>query len=106
MMQPCNFPGAIVIGKPRDWNEELDGECAAIYVAPSVDTLTGMTELHSVYKLSDAEIEALRTGGVLRLTICGMKQHPVFKLGVLGPKLTESVGIEPCGSLGDVIEKV
>lgn len=102
-MQPCNFPGAIVIGKPRDWQDELDGECAAIYVAPSVDTLTGMTELHSVYKPTQAEIDALQAGGVLRLTICGMKQHPVFKLGVLGPKLTESIGVEPMGDLNGVI---
>lgn len=103
-MQACNFPGSITIGKPRDWDDELDGECLAIYVAPSVDTLTGMTELHSIYKPTQAEIDALQAGGVFRLTICA-KVHPVFKLAVLGPVLTESIGIEPCGSLGDVIEK-
>lgn len=103
-MQPCNFPGSITIGKPRDWNDELDGECAAIYVVPSVDTLTGMTELHSIYKPTQAEIDALQAGGVFRLTICA-KVHPVFKLSVLGPMLTESIGIEPMGDLGDVIEK-
>lgn len=104
-MQPCDFPGSTVIGKPRDWQEELDGECLSIFVAQGVDTLTGMTELHSIYKPSQAEIDALQAGGVFRLTICS-KIHPVFKLAVLGPKLTESIGITPVGDLGDVIEKV
>lgn len=103
-MQACNFPGSIEIGKPRDWNDELDGECLSIFVAPNVDTLTGMTELHSIYKPTQAEIEALQAGGVFRLTICA-KVHPVFKLAILGPKLTECIGPVPVCSLGDVVEK-
>lgn len=103
-MQACDFPGSVVIGKPRDWQDDLDGDCLSIFVAPAVDTLTGMTELHSIYKPSQAEIDALQAGGVFRLTICA-KTHPVFKLAVLGPVLTESIGPIPRGSLGDVIEK-
>lgn len=105
MMQPCSFPGAIVIGKPKDWVEELDGPCAAIYVSPSIDEQTGLNELHSIYKPTPDELIALCQGGVIRLTICGMKQHPVFKLGVLGPKLTASIGAQPMMDLGEVIEK-
>jgi hypothetical protein len=104
-MQPCNFPGAITIGKPKDWIDELDGPCAAIYVALSVDDVTGMNEFHSVYKPTPDELAALCAGGVFRLTICGLKAHPVFKLNVLGPKLVASIGLEPMVDLGGVIEK-
>lgn len=102
-MQACDFPGATEIGKPRDWDETLDGPCLSIFVLPQVDTLTGMTELHSVYKPSQAEIDALQAGGVFRLTICG-KVHPVFKLAVLSAVLTEQIGIVPKGDLGGVID--
>lgn len=101
-MQACDFPGAIEVGKPRDWDERLDGPCLSIFVHAEVDTLTGMTEMHSVYKPSQTEIDALQAGGVFRLTICG-KVHPVFKLAVLSAALTEQIGIVPKGDLGDVI---
>lgn len=104
MMQPCNFPGSITIGKPKDWVEELDGPCAAIYVARSVDTQTGLNEFHSIYKFSQEELDALQAGGVFRLTICG-NVHPLFRLSVLGPKLTAEIGAEPVGELGGLIER-
>lgn len=98
------FPGARPIGKPNGWEPDLDGDCATIYVADSVDTLTGYNMMHSVYRLSDDEIEALRNGGLLRLSIMGYS-HPVFQLGVLSPELSESIQAEsaPEGDLGGVI---
>lgn len=106
-MQICKFPGATPIGKPRDWIEELDGECLTIYVQPELDVQTGMVKLHSIYKFSDEEIVALLNGGALRLSILCPAQHvahPVFQMGVLGPELTAQIGPIPQGDLGGVAQ--
>lgn len=103
-MQICNFPGARRIGKPRDWDDQLDGGCLDIFVADHVEPLSGLPVMYSVFKLSDDEIEALRNGGCLRLGIVGQRAHPVFNLDVLGPRVTETVGLEPMGDLGGVVE--
>lgn len=103
-MHACKFAGARVIGAPRDWDQILDGECGSIFVTDSVEVQSGMNIMYSVYKPTDEEIEALRNGGLIRLGIMG-KSHPVFQLGVLGPKLTEIIDPEPMWSLGDVIDK-
>lgn len=102
-MQICDFEGARKIGKPRDWDDELDGPCLDIFVADHVDTLTGLPTMFTVFKLSDVEIEALKNGGAIRLGIVGMRQHPVFNIGVLSPDITERVGIKPMGDLGGVL---
>ena len=107
-MQICDFPGATPIGKPRDWVEDLDGECLTIYVQPELDTLTGMVKLHSIYRMSEDEIKALQNGGVLRLSmLCSPQRvvHPVFQMAVLGPNLTGEIAPVPKGGLGDVIER-
>lgn len=102
-MKACDFPGARVIGKPREWVDELDGDCLSIYVVDTVNTLTGLPQMHSVYQLTDEEIAELQKGGVVRLTIVGMSQHPVFQLGVLSAELAAAAQIEPKGDLGPVI---
>ena len=104
-MQICNFPGARRIGKPLDWDNPLDGDCLDIFVCDDVDVLSGLPVQYTLFKLSDEEIEGLKAGGVLRLGIVGMRQHPVFNLAVLGPNITERVGIDPQGELaGNVID--
>jgi hypothetical protein len=101
-MQACDFPGSRRIGAPRDWNHELDGACGAIFVLDSIDTLSGMNFMYSVYKPTDEEIEELKNGGVIRLGIMG-HSHPVFQLGVLSAALARTVELEPKWDLGPVI---
>lgn len=102
MMKACNFPGARVIGKPRSWDDTLDGECGSIFVADAIDTLSGQNFMYSVYQPTAQEIEALRAGGVIRLGIMG-RSHPVFNLGVLSAAVAEASDLEPKWDLGPVI---
>lgn len=101
-MKICDFPGARRIGKPKDWVEPLDGDCLDIFVCDSVDTLSGLPVQYTLFKLTDEEIAALAAGGVLRLGIVGMRQHPVFNMAVLGPGTVGRIGIDPQGDLGGV----
>lgn len=98
----CNFPGARAIGKPRDWEPSLDGECGTIFVTDAVDTLSGMNTMYSVYKPTVDELAALLNGGVIRLGILG-NSHPVFQLGVLSPEIAEAAQLEPMWDMGPVI---
>ena len=98
-MYACKFDGARPIGKPKNWDEALDGPCGTIYVTDAIDTLTGHNVMFSVYKLTDEEIEALRNGGLLRLGIVG-RAHPVFQLGVL----SIPVEVEPVFDMGGLID--
>lgn len=99
----CDFEGSIPVGKPKDWVDDLDGECGAIYVAAETDVLTGLNKLHTVYKFTDEEVIALLNGGLFRLTICS-NIHPVIQMAVLGPQLAEKVAPIPKYDLGGVIE--
>lgn len=103
-MRICDFDGARRIGKPRDWNNQLDGDCLDIFVADAVDVMSGLPVMYSVFQLSAEEIDALKAGGCLRLGIVGAAAHPVFQLAVLGPKVTTVAGLRPAGELGGVIE--
>lgn len=102
-MQICDFPGSRTIGKPVDWNEELDGPCLAIHVCDTIDTLTGLPVQFTLFKLSDNEIAALAAGGLLRLGIVGMKHHPVFNIGVFGAVAASTIDAIPMGDLGGLI---
>ena len=102
-MRICDFEGARPIGKPKDWVEELDGECGTIYVTDSRDLQSGLPIMYSVYKLEDEEIEALKNGGLLRLGIIGHGGHTFFQLGVLSPDITNGIEVTPKGDLGGVI---
>lgn len=102
-MKGCKFPGSRPIGKPRDWDNALDGECGTIHVADNVDVLSGQNVMFSCYQLSETEIEALKNGGLLRLGIMG-EVHPVFSLNVLSPKIAEMVQPEPVLDMGGVID--
>lgn len=102
-MQICNFPGARPIGKPRDWDESLDGPCGCIYVSDQVDTLTGQNIMYSIYKPTEADLVALNAGGALRLGIMG-RSHPVFQMCVLGPRLVEDIDARAVSDLGEPID--
>lgn len=102
-MRICSFEGARRIGKPRDWDNDLDGDCLDIFVLDSVDVLTGLPVMFTFYEFSEDEIEALKATGKLRLGIVGQLQHPVFNLAVLGPEIANTVHFEPQGEMGGVI---
>ena len=57
-MYACKFPGSRPLGKPRDWDESLDGPYGTIHITETVDTLTGLNVMYSCYKPADDEIEA------------------------------------------------
>lgn len=99
-MHICNFEGSRTIGKPSGWDDNLDGECLAIHVADAVDTLSGLPVMYTVFKPSDEELVALFNGGVLRLGIVGMRQHPVFNLAVLSAEVAASAKVVPDGDMG------
>lgn len=103
-MRICDFDGARRIGKPREWDNNLDGACLDIFVADSVDVMSGLPVMFTVFQLSQEEIIALFAGGALRLGIVGAEHHPVFQLQVLGPKVTQVASLRPQGELGGVIE--
>lgn len=103
-MRICNFPGSRTIGPPADWNAELDGECGSIFVLDVIDTLSGLPMMYTIYKPTDAEIEAMQQGGALRLGIIGTR-HPVFSMAVFGPKAAASINLEPMWDLGPIIEE-
>lgn len=98
----CKFPGAVPVGKPRDWDQSLDGEVGTIFVTAAVDTLSGMNMMYSVYKPTPEDMAALAAGGCIRLGIMG-NSHPVFQLGVLGPETTARADVEPVWDMGPVI---
>lgn len=103
MMKICSFSGARRIGKPKDWDESLDGGCLDIFVADGVDTLSGLPVQYTIYQMSPEELAALASGGVFRLGIVGHQPHPVFNFAILSAATIEGVDIEPCGELGGVI---
>lgn len=99
-MRICSFPGAREIGKPKDWDEQLDGACLSIFVADDIDVQSGLPVMYTLFKPSPEQIDALLRGGVLRLGIVGQRQHPVFNMCVLSPDLVERCGVVPEGDLG------
>ena len=102
-MIACNHPGSRMIGKPRDWDPSLDGDCGTIFVADHIDPLSGMNIMYSMYKPTAEDLEALNAGGAIRLGILGT-QHPVFQLGVLSPELAAAIDPRPMWDMGPVIQ--
>lgn len=65
----CN----IVLGVPRDWNTEADGDCVALPIhADAVRCL-----MHSYWKPSEQDISNILAGQPIRLTVFGPAHPPV-----------------------------
>lgn len=72
------------IGKPVDWDAELDGPCGALSVRDEVEVQSGVNFMHSEWRLLPGELELLKDHeGVVVLRISG-KVHPVVSLHVEG----------------------
>lgn len=101
-MKACDFNGSRRIGKPRDWDDELDGGCGDIFVTDAIDTQSGHNFMYSVYRPTPEDLAALNAGGALRLGILG-RSHPVFNMAVLGPHTCEESGVREAWDMGPVI---
>lgn len=72
------------IGKPRDWDETLDGSCGALSVRDEVELQSGVNFMHSEWRLQPGELTLLQEyNGVVVLRISG-SIHPVVSLHVEG----------------------
>ena len=70
------------IGKPRDWDAELDGPCGALSVRDEVELQSGVNFMHSEWRLQPGELRLLQDyNGVVILRIGGAI-HPVVSLHV------------------------
>lgn len=70
------------IGKPRDWDDALDGPCGALSVRDEIDIQSGVNFMHSEWKLQPGELELIaKHNGVVVLRISG-SIHPVVSLHV------------------------
>lgn len=98
------FDGAIEVGKPKDWIDELDGNCGSLAIAVDQDLQSGNMRMHSIYRFTPEEIEALRDGGCFRLSIHGQR-HPIIQACVLGPKVTARIDPKDGLDMGDIIEE-
>lgn len=92
-----NFTGARVVGQPRDWDAELDGEVRGLPIVPQVDTQSGLTFLYSVWRPDEDELAILNAGGAIRLGIA-MPQHPIVNVATLTPEAVREAG---CVDYGD-----
>jgi hypothetical protein len=89
-MQPVNFPGAVVVGKPPDMTDE---QCMSIYAMPVDHTVTGPDGKQYVsrfwveaWKPSKEDIEAINRGEPvwLQITSAGLPPVAVFTLNEKG----------------------
>jgi len=103
-MKTLVVPGSRPLGAPKGWDNELDGECGVLYVVDHVDLQSGQNFQYSFYKPTEADIDALRRGGALRLGIMGTS-HPVINLGVFSPELTEELGAKDGFDMGPVLRR-
>ena len=75
-MNPVKFEMAnLVLGQPKNWDEEKMGVCQPLYLYHNEG------ELHSIWKPTEEELAILAQGGGVVLTVIG-NGHPVVRLGV------------------------
>ena len=65
------------IGKPRDWDEEINGPCDSLSVYDYEDQAGN--HMVSGWRPTEEELQSLNNGGYVWLEICGTI-HPVIKL--------------------------
>lgn len=81
-MIPGTIKGANAnFGAPKDWNEERDGPCDSLPVLVVDHVEAGTRSMSSVWLPNEAEIEALRKGHGVVVTIFG-HAHPAIAIGV------------------------
>lgn len=74
-MTPVDVPGTnLVLGAPADWCEEKDGKCDELHVIHKGNSFT------SFWKPTDQELETLKSGGYIFLTVLA-SGHPPIAIG-------------------------
>lgn len=70
------------IGKPKNWDNTLDGYCGSLSVRDEIEVQSGVNFMHSEWVLQPGELKLLQDhNGVVVLRISGV-HHPVVSLGV------------------------
>jgi hypothetical protein len=83
-MIPGRIPNATrFLGAPQGWDEARDGHCGTLPVLDRSDPDDGHT-MTSVWELMPDELERLKAGGSVRLTVVG-SMHPPVSLEVGEP---------------------
>jgi hypothetical protein len=76
-MTPVKIKGATrCFDAPKDWDENLDGPCDALFVRDGL--VNGVSTMTSTWKPSAEELAALNAGAMVELGICGSSHPPVF----------------------------
>jgi len=82
-MEPGIIPRATRdLAKPKNWNEELDGECESLLVRD--DVMNGQPVMVSRWIPNEIELKMLNKGGSVELIIYG-NIHPPVSLVARGP---------------------
>lgn len=103
-MKTLILPNSRALTAPRDWSQELDGECGVLSVIDHIDTQSGQNFMYSFYRPTSDDIAAFLAGGVIRLGIMGTG-HPVINLSTFGPKVTAELKAREGFDMGPVIER-
>jgi hypothetical protein len=75
-MNPIKFPGSTILGAPKNWDAERDGECIGLPVA--ITTMpNGMAQYTSVWKFTDEERARIATGENVAIS-CFSVQVPIM----------------------------
>lgn len=74
-MNPIRFEGAVIIGKPKNWDDERDGECVGLPAQISI-LPNGMKMFTSVWKPTAEERRAIAEGANIGVSCFGA-QVPV-----------------------------
>ena len=84
-MIPIRIHGATrVLGQPYGWNEERDGRCSPLAVRDEI-TSAGPT-ISSAWELTPAEVERVKAGAPIILSIIGNLHPPVaMRVGTINP---------------------
>ncbi len=79
-MEPSRIEGFTrEIGKPRNWDDAVNGECGSLAVRDYVEG--GLPWMQSAWTLSPEELEALQRGAPVYLQVQG-QVHPVVSIAV------------------------
>lgn len=63
------------LGKPKDWDNTLDGECVGLPIRDGL--FNGSSAMYSAWKPDAEDLAALNRGACVILAVCGSMHPPV-----------------------------
>jgi hypothetical protein len=101
-MNPIKFEGATIVGAPKDWDPEKDGECIGLPAQISIHP-NGMRLITSVWKFTDEERRAIASGQNLALSCVGAQVPIILSVsdidGPIVPFSRDEPELEPATEL-------